>query len=134
MTNGIEDCDSLVEVFEAHVGWEDLRLMRLAKYGGIRGPLAAHIERGGELQPETRRWLAAFLRGEAPKVRKGAKPDLAERRRTRNLMAELLMLRQTRALTQNAAIEIYLSEHPEENPETVRSRLKRYVKRPLPQE
>lgn len=117
--------DDLADIFAKAMGIPDSKYLRWAKHRGVTEPLAAYIEQGGEVGLETRRWLAAYLRGSAPKGPRGNKRTPAQVKADATTLREILEIQSSSGASFEAAKRIYLDRHLDMNPETLKSCLKR---------
>lgn len=109
-----------------------LAVLAHAKSGDIR-PLAKHIEDGGYICPETRLFLARYLRGKL-RYRPGNRRTYSQVEREATLASTILYLRRQmgretgegfKLASEYAAIEAYLKLDETANRATLRSLLRR---------
>lgn len=121
--------ESLASIFARYMQNPCLPALSEAKMG-IREPLAKYIEDGGELGPETRVWLAKFLRGEAPALQAGNKRTRAQIQADAKLLIAIKRLQEQYGLTEYAARKKYLENNEGLNDETIKTAIKRAKKDP----
>ncbi len=109
--------------------YPDYRLM-LEAQRGVREPLAKYIEDGGDLCPETRQWLAAYLRGEASRGKPGPKRTSSQWRADMDLRLAVRDIQAKHRVSENRALKIWVKSNPRMKFETARSSLKRAKKAP----
>ena len=97
---------------------------------GVREPLAKYIEEGGKLGDDTRVWLAKFLRGEAPALKRGNKRTEAQILADAKLLMTIRRLQEEYGLSEYAARKKYVDENENLNDETVKSQIRRAKKDP----
>lgn len=107
----------------------DLALIKLTApaYSGDIEPLAKHIETGGNLDGQTRKFLAAFLRGEIKYSRRKFSQRMKELQvvfEVRNLQKYYAGVNGSRG-SRNRAIVHYLESHDEMKEDTLKDYLKR---------
>lgn len=98
---------------------------------GKMDPLAKHIEGGGNLDGQTRDFLAAFLRGDV-KFKRGNRRTFAQYNRELKVVDAVQSLQIHEAMVRGArgsrarAIAQYLDRHPNMNAETLKGYLKHF--------
>lgn len=91
---------------------------------GDRIPLIQHLESGGDFTPQIRDVVIRLLRDEIPK-RRGVKRLAAQADRESEIGMAVWMIKKFRKVTTYRAIQIYCEQHPDQNPETVRTIVRR---------
>lgn len=88
-------------------------------------PLAKHLESGAELTLCMREFLAAHLRGEV-RFNRGRRATFAQEQLDRQVSDDVKLYGELLNVTAGEARDRYLDAHPNMNPETLRSILKRH--------
>ena len=119
--------DSATREIAKLLTYPDYRLLHESQ-SGVREPLAKYIEDGGDLCPETRQWLAAYLRGEASRGKRGTKRTNFQWRADMDLLLAVRDIQANHRVSENRALKIWLKSNPRMKFETARSSLKRAKK------